>query len=149
FILKILDRRPTEMPGQAARRRTAHDNLIANERTNIMHGVTLRRDGVLPRKPEQCQTALHLPNHRSHLFAQPVDRRITPPDDMIPVIALAFGAFASTGDGETSPCGGLGWNRIAKRVKHRRLRWLIDRTHISATDRINTVPVNPPTFQRA
>jgi hypothetical protein len=87
------------MPGQAAAVAGASDDLIAEDRMDIVDGIDLHCRAVLPRHPEACQPALHRVEDGTRLGLQPGRRDIPARHDVV-WKPSALGPFAAAGDNE-------------------------------------------------
>src|SRR5262245_50297582 len=148
LVFELDDRWPGEMPGQAGPRGTPPNDLVGEERVEIMNRIDLGRGRVMPGKTERRQSPLHLAEHEPRLFAQAVRADIAARDDVVEIILVALLHFAAAGDDE----GGrrIGGRRGVGESVERWLRGRIDlRTHVAARDRIDFVLEQAPLGERA
>src|SRR3954447_10352427 len=72
FVFEIDHRRPGEMPGQTAPCGAAFDQRFGEDGMEVVHGIGLRRRGVLPADTEFGHALLHHADDVTDFFRQTV-----------------------------------------------------------------------------
>src|SRR6478672_951333 len=137
---KANDRRPGVSPDQAARAPTARSDHLADQMADVLHRVSPRGNGVLPRKAKQSETSLHLRYHEAYLLVHALGRGVVQPHDAIRVGLAGRPRFATTGknEGATSSAlfASLRRHGIRESVHYRRGWLVVHGTHVGARDRV-------------
>src|SRR5882757_8189895 len=101
-----------------------------------MHGIGLRRRGVLPGKPERAETAFHLAHREADLFLQPLRADVSVTHDALGIASRAAARLSAARDHKA-------WRRALRRpgegerIKRRLGRRIDLRAHIAARHRID------------
>src|SRR5262245_21736297 len=83
LVLEAPHRRAAQVPRQPGARGTTADDLVGEERVEILHRVDLARRGVAPAPAQEAEPPLHLAQNEGGLLAHRLRARL----------AMANGAF--------------------------------------------------------
>jgi hypothetical protein len=98
FEIEINHGRPAKAPGQPAVGSPPANDLIGEERIEVVDRVDLGRGRISPVCAKCAKAALHLTENESSLLPKPFSTDVTAPYTALLIAALPFGGLAAPGD---------------------------------------------------
>ena len=135
-------------PCEARTRRAPLYELLPHQGSDVVHGVRLRRDRVLPGEAEGLEPPRHFRHDVAHFLTQAVQAGVAAANDDVAIVGMAFGGFAAAGDHEVRQRICVVLHGVGKRVEHRLRRWFMRRTDIGTGHRVRVAIDQPPAFER-